>query len=202
MTERQLTYKAGIEEWIQAAEALTDRLTECVHIYKHNLDVFIAEAERQQKTDIAIKMLQRLHKFLDQSEMPSAQVSSPQTFDEQVISGFDVLFREALRALPWLSADMQKLLKSPWMKNFPSKIAETMFFGDNDEAKGIGSGLPEHGRLPAVLAGLLEREQMGEARPSRQELVTGTEPRRHDVEGSLRWSQQNSGYLRTAGKIE
>ena len=88
------------------------------------------------------------------------------------------------------------------MKNFPSKVAETIFFGNGDENKGIGSGMAEHGRLPGVLAALLEREQIGETRPERKELVAGAEPQRHDVDPNVRWAQQNSGYLRTAGKVE
>ncbi|MFA5040386.1 MAG: hypothetical protein WC464_01970 [Bdellovibrionales bacterium] len=203
MSELRQIYKPGVEEWVHAAEVLSDRLSECVHVYKHNVDVFMSEAERQQKTDTTIKVLQRLHTFLDQSEMPAEYVSNTQKHDEQIISGFEILFREALRMLPWLSNDMQKLLKSPWMKNFPSKVAETMFFGGEEEMNGIGSGLPEHGRLPAVLSSLLEREQIGETRPARQEpLLSEEHPRRHDVEGSVRWAQQNSGYLRTAGKVE
>ncbi|MFA4994793.1 MAG: hypothetical protein WC521_05770 [Bdellovibrionales bacterium] len=194
--------KPGIAEWTLGAEAFAERLTECVHVYKRNVDVFMAEAERQDKSDLAIKILQRLHALLDRADMPEEIGSNPQKRDEQIIDGFKSVFQESLRALPWISLDMQKLLKSSWMKNFPSKIAESLFIANGEEDKGLGSGLPEHGRLPAVLSDLVEREEVGETRPSHEESLLAGEPQRHDVEASERWAQQNSGYLRTAGKIE
>lgn len=202
MGARNKIQKPGLAEWISAAEALAERLTECVHVYKRNVDVFMAESERQDKTGLTIKILQRLHALLDRAEMPEEIGSNPEKRDAQVIEGLDAVFREALRTLPWVSLDMQKLLKSPWMTNFPSKIAESIFFGNGEENKGIGSGLGEHGRLPAVLSDLVEREEVGDTRPSREESILDGEPRRHDVEASERWAQQNAGYLRTAGKIE
>jgi hypothetical protein len=200
MDERQQIQKPGLEELAEVAAVLADRLTECVHVYKHNVDVFMAEAERQQKTDLTIGVLQRLHSSLDQAEIPAEFISNVKENDEKLVGGFEVLFREALKMLPWLSVDMQKLLKSSWMKKFPSKVAESLFFGGTEENKGIGSGCPEHGRLPAVLSALLEREELGDTRPPREEL--SDEPHRHDVEGRVRWAEQNSGYLRTAGKVE
>ena len=77
-----------------------------------------------------------------------------------------------------------------------------LFAGNGEEGKGIGSGLPEDGRLPATLADLVEREEVGETRPSREEALLSGEPQRHDVDANERWAQQNAGYLRTAGKIE
>ena len=202
MGARNKVQKPGLTEWTHAAGALAERLTECVHVYKRSVDVFMSESERQDKTGLAIKILQRLNALLDRAEMPEEIGSNPDKRDEQVIGGLDAVFREAIRTLPWVSLDMQKLLKSPWMTNFPSKIAESVFFGNGEEDKGIGSGLAEHGRLPAVLSDLVEREEVGEARPSREESLLEGEPQRHDVEASERWAQQNAGYLRTAGKIE
>jgi len=206
MNMRQQTQKPGIAEWARAAEILADRLTECVHVYKRNVDVFMAEAERQRKTDLTIKTLQKLHALLDQIEGPEELVSDVPKHDERIIGGLEAVFHEALKALPWISADMQKLLKSPWMKGFPGKAAKILFWGEGaeqegkDKGTGIGSGLPEDGRLPGLLSALLEREEMGEIRPPR-DLLSG-EPQRHDVEGRVRWAQQNSGYLRSAGKVE
>lgn len=192
--------KPGLDEWAQVGEDLINRLSECVHVYKHGGDVFMSEADRQSNTDAAIKILQRVHSLLDQDDV-AAEFNAPDPArDEQLIGGFEVVLREALRNLPKFSADMQKLLKSPWMKNFPSKVAETLFMGEGgDERRGLGSGLPEHGRLPGQIASLLEREEIGDARAARK--ITD-EPRRHDVEGRVRWAEQNSGYLRTAGKIQ
>jgi hypothetical protein len=202
MVAPQKMLKPGLGEWVRAAEVLADRLTECVRVYKNNTDVFMAEAERQHKTDMTIKFLQRLHSLLDQTDMPAKLVPSVQESDEQIIKGFEALFHKALKALPWLSDDMQKLLKSPWMKGFPGKVAESLFLGNGEEGEGIGSGCPEHGRLPAVLFALLDREKMGETRPPREELPISGEPRRHDVKASVRWVEQNAGYLRTAGKVQ
>jgi len=202
MAVTQQYRKPGIDEWTRVAETLADRLTECVHTYKHNTYIFMAESERQHKTAFVIKILQKLHSLLDQAEMPSELVANIQESDEQVIAGLFVLFREALGALPWLSSDMQKLLKSPWMKGFPDKVAQSLFLGNGDETKGIGSGLPEHGRLPGVLSRLLEQEEMGDVRPSRDPSAGEREPRRHDVDASTRWSEQNSGFLRKAGRVD
>jgi hypothetical protein len=201
MDGRQPVQKPSVEELAQAAGVLAERLTECVHVYKHNVDVFMSEAERQRKTDQTISVLQRLHSLLDQAEMPAEFISNIEENDEKLAGGFEVMFRETLKILSGLSVDMQKLLKSSWMKSFPSKIAEVLFFGEGDERKGIGSGNPEHGRLPGVLAELLEREEVGETRFSREDYLSD-EPRRHDKEGRQRWIEQNSGYLRTAGKVE
>jgi hypothetical protein len=203
MNEQHLQ-KPNVEEWLFLAVAVVDRLTECVHVYKHPpfVDVFVADAERQHKSNLTVGLIRRFHTLLDQAETPTDSIAGAYGHDERVIDGFIVLFHEALKILPWLSADMQKLLKSPWMRQFPNKIAETLFLGDGDETQGIGSGHPEHGRLPAALAAILEREQIGETRHPREELLRHGEPRRHDVEGRTRWVRENSSFLRTAGRVE
>ena len=196
--------KPGIDEWVQHADTLVDRLTECVHIYKKqpNPDVFMSDAERQQKTDTTITFLRRLHTLLDQSETPTDSVANAHSYHERTANGMAVLFGEILEVLPDLSSDMQKLLKSPWMSHFPNKIAERLFNGSVDESQGLGSGHPEHGRLPAVLQDLLERERMGDSRRPREDLLHLGEPRRHDMENRERWSRLNGGFLRTAGRVE
>ncbi len=196
--------KPSVEEWQSWAVVVVDRLTECIHLYKRppHVDVFMADAERQRKTDITVKLIHRIHALLDQAETPTDSVPHAHLHDERTISGFIVLFHETLKTLPWLSEDMQKLLKSPWMRKFPNTIAETLFRGDEDESHGIGSGHPEHGRLPEALAKLLEREEMGDERPPREDLLRHGEPRRHDPEGRTRWMQQNCRFLRGAGRVE
>ncbi|MDD3029429.1 MAG: hypothetical protein PHS57_04000 [Alphaproteobacteria bacterium] len=200
MKQGQERLKPSLNEWASAADSLAMRLTECVHVYKHNTDVFMSEIERQQKTEQVIKLLQKLHSLLDETDAPEVVVARTEARDEKIVKEFNLLFVDALKALPGLSSDMQKLLRSPWMKEFTSKIAECLFFGDNEEEKGIGSGYPEHGRLPAVLADLLDREDMGDVRLPRTS--DGETPSRHDIEGSLRWVQQNSAFLRTAGRVD
>ncbi len=188
--------KPPVEEWLHWARVIVDRLMGCVHVYKHAQDVFMAATERQNKSDTAIKVLQGLYPLLDQGEALEGKADAPEQ-DEQVVAGLAPLFEETIKALPWLSADMQKLLKSPWMSHFPSKIAEILFCGNGNEFEGIGSGHPEHGRLPAALAELLEREQAGESRPAREAV-----PARHDMERHDRWVQQNSAFIRSAGRVE
>jgi hypothetical protein len=196
--------KPGVEEWLYWADIVVARLTECVRIYKRppHHDVFIADADRQRKTDDAIKLLRRIHGFVDQAETPSDSIRDAHSHDEQVIDGLNVLFRETLHTLPWVSEDMQKLLKSPWLSNFPNKQAQELFLGDGDESQGLGSGHIEHGRLPEALFNIIEREKIGEGRHPRKELLRQGEPRRNDVEGRTRWSAQNSRFLRTAGRVE
>lgn len=162
----------------------------------------MSEAERQQKTDAIIKLLRRIHALIDEAETPPDSLSDIHAHDERIIINLSPLFGETRQNLRWISADMQKLLKSPWMHGFPNKTAEALFRGEGDESEGIGSGHPEHGRLPAALLELQEREQASETRHPRLALQRPVEPRRHDVEGHVRWTEQNSGFLRTAGRVE
>jgi hypothetical protein len=202
--QKQKFQKPKVEEWLHLAEVVMDRLTDCIHVYKKppHSDVFMADGDRQKKSGETVSLLQRIHALIDNSDMPSDSIPDAHAHDERLINGLVVLFGEILLALPNLSADMQKLLKSPWLKNFPNKIAEHIFYGEDDESEGIGSGHPEQGRLPAVLVSLLEREQMGDTRHPREALLRQGEPRRHDMEGRQRWIEQNSRYLRTAGRVE
>jgi hypothetical protein len=202
--KKQSVQKPGVEEWLHWAEIVLDRLTDVVHVYKKppNPDVFMPDAERQHKTDSAIKLLHRIHALVDKSETPTDSMPDVHNHDEQVITGLALLFGEMLDLLPKLSADMQKLLKSPWMDKFPNKTAASLFAGKGDESQGIGSGHPEHGRLPEALFAMIEREQMGDTRRPREALLRQGEPRRHDVEARQRWTEQNSRFLRTAGRVE
>ena len=196
--------KPSIEEWLHWAEVIVARLTDAVHVYKKepSLDAFMSLADRQHKSDILIKLLHRLHPLIDQSEMPSDSVADAHKHDEMAIDGLTVTLRDAMNVLPDISADMQYLLKSSWMSHYPNQAAQTVFAGENDESEGIGSGMPEHGRLPAALAALFEREQIGDGRHPRAALLRDGEPRRHDMESRQRWVEQNSHFLRTAGRVD
>jgi hypothetical protein len=203
MTAQQ-RQKPGVEEWLHWAEVILDRLTDCVHLYKKPPATggFMPDIERQQKSEKALNLLHRLHALVDKSDTPSDSIRDVHSHDEQIIDGFAVLFRETLRTLPQLSEDIQKLLKSPWQGKFTTKIAQTLFAGAGDESQGIGSGHPEHGRLPEALFNMLEREEIGDIRRPREALLRTGEPRRHDTEGRDRWSKENAKFLRTAGRIE
>lgn len=189
--------KPPVEEWLRWARVIVDRLMGCVHVYKHADDVFMAATERQHKSDAVIKILQRIYALIDQGDALDVHSSEISQKDEQIVAGFDPIVEETLKALTWLSPDMQKLLKSPWMSHFPSKLAEILFAGNGNEFEGIGSGYPEHGRLPAALKELLDREKEGDVRPSRD-----TAPERHDMERHDRWVQQASASIRTAGRVD
>jgi len=188
--------KPSIEEWFSWAAIIIDRLTDCVHVYKKppHGDVFIPDADRQSQTDATVKLLHRIHMLADQTETPTDSIPDVHNNDERLVDGLAVTFRETLAALPRLSADMQKLLKSPWQSKFPSKPAQRIFLGDGDQAHGIGSGYVEHGRLPEALFTMLEREKIGDTRHPRAELLQQGEPRRHDIGARKRWS--------VAGRVE
>jgi hypothetical protein len=174
--------KPSVEEWLHWAEIVVARLTDCVHAYKKlpPIDGYISEAERQQKADAAIKFLHRIHALVDRSETPTDSVADVHAHDEQIIQGLVLVFDEVIHALPILSGDMQKLLKSPWMGKYASAQAQTLFHGDDTEEHGLGSGHPEHGRMPAALVSMLEREQLADHRHPRKALLHHGEPRRHN----------------------
>ena len=204
MTEVQ--HKPTTEEWLSWANVVIDRLTECAHIYGQKeplpAGIFMADAERQKKTNATVSLLRRIYILVDQLEMPTASVSDAHIHDEHTIRGLTVLFDELLQAMPELSTDMQKLLQSQWHSKFPNQAAETLFYGQKDESHGIGSGNVEHGRLPATLAELIEREQVGITRLPREDLLRHGEPRRNDPDSRRRWVEQNSKFLRSAGRVE
>ena len=201
----QETRKPSHKEWLDWAQVLMERLTTCVHTYSKppHADVFITEKERTSKNEQALTLLRRLHTLIDDSDTPTESLSEVAHHDEQVIDGIAVLFAEALTILPVLSTDMQKLLKSEWFDKCNGRLASELFRGPlGDVDKGIGSGYPEQGRLPAILAELLERERTGDPRAPRKELhrhgdKAGTmdeggdlAPRRSDLGMRSRWSDK------------
>ena len=197
------TPKPDFEEWLYWANVVVDRLTTCVHVYSKppHEDIFMPEKDRQHRNGQTINLLKRIHALIDETETPSDSLEELDHHAERVIDGVALLFKETLDHLPELSIDMQKLLKSPWQNNCNGRIAEELFRGPaGNEREGIGSGMPEHGRLPEVLVTMLESEQTGDNRSPRQEAM-GHAPMRRD-KTSERWSERNSRMLRSAGRIE
>lgn len=167
------TQKPSHEDWINWAQIAIDQLSLCVHVYSRPpfSDVFIPEKVRQDKNDAVVNLLHRLHGLIDDADTPSDSLADVAHHDEQVIDGLVILMQEALDKLPVISLDMQKMLKSHWKENFTGKAAAAIFRGiDGDEAHGIGTGHPEHGRLPLILDSMLERERIGDARAPRSPL--------------------------------
>ena len=207
------TQKPSHGEWIEWAQVVVDRLTTCVHTYSRPPyeDVFMIEKERQTKNDAALSLLRRIHALIDESETPTESLGDVARHDERVIDGLSLLFAEAVGMLPSLSSDMQTLLKSEWYDKCNGRIASELFRGPmGDLPQGIGSGYAEQGRLPSVLAGLLERERIGDLRIPRKELhrheskvseddVDDLMPERVDLDVKRRWADKNS---RTAGAVE
>jgi hypothetical protein len=208
------TQKPSHGEWLDWAQVVLDRLTTCVHVYSkppYN-DTFISDKDRQVKNDIALSLLRRIHGRMDDSDTPTESLSDVAHHDEQVINGLSLLLTETLSLLPTLSIDMQKLLKSEWYDKCNGRIASELFRGPMGELnKGIGSGYAEQGRLPEVLASLIERERIGDMRIPRKELHRhdeaqsddayddGLSPKRATMDVKRRWADKNS---RSAGAVE
>ena len=197
------TQKPSHSEWMEWAQIVLDRLTTCVHVYSKPpyADVFMLEAERQKKNGTALSLLRRIHDMVTDSETPTESLADVYHHDERAIAGLTVLMRETLDLLPVISADMQKLLKSEWYDRCNGRIASELFRGPmGDLQRGIGSGYAEQGRLPEVLAQLLERERIGDRRHPRKDLHRpadtvasshlddGMAPKRHTPEMKRRYS--------------
>ncbi len=219
MLEQQQTEKPSHEEWLRWAEVVISRLTTCVHVFSkppHDTDPesFMPEKERQEKSARTVSLLRRIHTLTDGVSTPTASLAEVAHHDERVIAGLSVLFQDVLNRMPNLSTDMQKLLKSPWFDKCNGRLASELFRGPMGyEPEGIGSGYPEHGRLPEVLQNLLEREQIGDVRRPREDLHRHgsaadhpengtTEPQRHIEDQRKRWADKNSGFLRSAGRVD
>ncbi|MER2520794.1 MAG: hypothetical protein ABTQ34_08940 [Bdellovibrionales bacterium] len=212
--ERQSLAKPAQEDWFHWARVVLDRLTTCVHVYSHppHEDVFMAERERLDKNAKTLSLLRRIHTLTDEAETPTGSLKEVADHDERVIAGLSVLLRETLSRLPSLSSDMQFLLKSPWFDRCNGRLASELFRGPmGNEPEGIGSGYPEHGRLPEALETLLEREDTGDYRQPRAALHRHGQdgsfdpadgPLRSDDDIHRRWTDKNSQYLRSAGRVD
>ena len=209
----QETVKPSHREWMEWGQVVIDRLTTCVHVYSKPPydDVFIAEKERHEKNDATLSLLRRIHGLIDEGETSIELIGDVAAHDERVIDGLSALFRETLDMLPTLSSDAQKLLKSEWFDKCNGRVASELFRGPmGDLPRGIGSGYAEQGRLPSVLASLLERERIGEDRQPRKDIPTHkvdrylkaedeSGPQRNTVDVKSRWATKNR---RTAGAVE
>ena len=209
------TQKPSHEEWQRWAQVVLDRLTTCVHVFSHPPydDVFMAEKERQEKNTLTLDLLRRVHALIDDAETPTDSLADVAHHDERVIAGLKVLMQETLSRLPALSIDMQKLLKSSWHDKCNGRLAGELFKGPmGNEVEGIGSGHPEHGRLPEILRDLIEREQLGDGRQPREALhrhgggkgtgERGGGPERHVPDARRRWADGNKKRWQSAGQVD
>jgi hypothetical protein len=204
MKDRLEGQKPSHEEWLYWAQIVGDRLMTCIHIYsrppyRENL---ISQLDRHTRNAIVIDFLHRLHALTDETVTPTDSLADVAHHDERVVDGLTVLLDEILKHLPRLSADMQTLLKTTWHTRSDSLVANEIFFGPNNALeKGLGSGRPQHGRLPAALNDLLHRERTDERRMPRSALIRTDLPRPQD-RSQRRWSDQNSQFLRRAGTVQ
>lgn len=200
------TQKPSYDEWMYWTQVVVDRLTTITHVYGKppHADVFMAEKDRQTKLSDTVAVLRKLHHATDEHEL-----RLPQDFNEAVaheeglIAEIQPLFQDLLARLPGWSEDMQLLLKSPWFDDCAGKLANILFRGPmGNENEGIGSGWPEHGRLPSIIEGLLDREASGEIRAPREEKPRHAEKLMRREELARLWGKRNSAFLRIAGRID
>ena len=196
--------KPKVEEWQHWAGIVMERYTTMAHVYDKppHEDIFMPEKNLHARKTKIIELLHRMHALIDETAMPSDSVPNAHDHDERTIAGLSVIFQEVLEQLPAYSTDMQKLMKSRWDNHCNGRIASELFRGRENENEGIGTGSPEHGRLPAVLLALIDREQAGDSRKPREELLQQGEPRRQNDESRRNWSERNSSYMRSAGRME
>ena len=196
--------KPSYEEWMYWSQVIIDRLTTIIHVYNKPpyLEVFMPDNEQQLKVSLTVDVLRRLHTLTDENDFRAGLKSSDMS-ENRVIADIQPLFRDVLHRLPTLSLDMQRLLKSPWYDKCSGKVANELFRGRDDrEAEGIGSGHPEHGRLPEVVENLLEREEMGGIRAVSEEKAPQNAPALRREELARLWGKRNSAFLRSAGRVD
>jgi len=198
--------KPSFDEWMYWVQVIVDRLTTVTHVYANppHADVFIAEKDRQAKLTDTIDVMRKLHEMTDAYELNLPHnVADMVQREASLIENLVPVFKEVLARLPTWSIDMQKLLKSPWQHSCAGKLATILFRGPEGRLiEGIGSGMVENGRLPEVLAELIDREAAGGDRAPRVEkprLVKGG-MRREEI--ARLWGKHNSSFLRTAGRMD
>ncbi|HBM91437.1 MAG TPA: hypothetical protein DD400_06160 [Rhodospirillaceae bacterium] len=199
--------KPSYDEWMYWTQVIVDRLTTVTHVYGNppHADVFMSEREKQEKLAQTVDLMRRLHNLTDENElsMPADNADEAHAHELRLIEGLQLLYREVLDRLPLLSQDMQKLLKSPWYDDCAGKLANILFRGALDkEREGIGSGMPENGRLPTVIEGLLEREASGDGRVLRVKKPPQAPPFMRREEIARLWGKRNSAFLRSAGRVD
>lgn len=198
--------KPSYDEWMYWVQVVVDRLTTVTHIYSNppHPDVFIAEKERQAKLSQAVASMRALHDLTDSFELNIPKNALDLADREaDLIAQLQPAFRDVLAHLPQWSMDMQKLLKSPWQNSCAGRLATILFRGpENREKEGIGSGMVENGRLPEVIAELLDREAAGGERAPRAEKPRLAQGRMRREEVARLWAKQNSSFLRSAGRMD
>lgn len=198
--------KPSYDEWMYWTQVIVDRLTTVTRVYGNppHADVFMPERERQTKLNDTVRILHHLHQLTDENELSLPKdPAEAAAHEETMVAALQPLYREILGVMPVWSGDMQKLLKSPWFDECAGKLAHTLFRGPNGNLnEGIGSGMPENGRLPAVIEQLMEREAVGESRAPRIEKPRHAQPRMRREELARLWSKKKSSLLGSAGRIE
>ncbi|MDX9689733.1 MAG: hypothetical protein EOM37_05860 [Proteobacteria bacterium] len=198
--------KPSYDEWMYWTQVVVDRLTTIAHVYGHppHEDVFMSDQERQQKMSQALSAYGYLHELTDEYEMsfPGDIVDATEK-EEVLIEKLYPAFMEILKHLPEWSQDMQLLLKSAWVRDCATKLAQILFCGpEGRSGEGIGSGMPENGRLPSVLENLLDREASGEGRAARIEKPRKAPTYMRREELARLWGRQNGSFLRSAGRVD
>ncbi len=198
--------KPSYDEWMYWTQVVVDRLTTITHMYAHppHDDVFMPEKDRQHKLSEALTVYRHLHEQTDLYDMDRPLDGGDAVAREEgLIERIIPLFRTVTELLPLWSEDMQLLLKSSWAKDCVGKLAYNLFCGpDGRENEGIGSGLPENGRLPGVLSLLLDREMAGGERAPRIEKPTQAAARMRREDLARLWVKRNSAFLRSAGRVD
>jgi len=198
--------KPSYDEWMYWSQVVIDRLTTIVHVYSQppHPEVFLREKERQEKLSKTVGIMKQIHTLTDDYELsiPKSALDASQREDGLVVA-LQPMLSEVLNCFPEWSADMQKLLKSPWMNQCNGKLATILFRGpDGREEEGIGSGMVENGRLPAKIADMLDREMAGGDRAPRIEKPRMAESRMCREDIARLWAKQNAAFLRTAGRMD
>lgn len=198
--------KPSYDEWMYWTQVIVDRLTAIVHVYGHPPyeDVFMAEKERQKKMATALSAMRYLHELTDSYELaiPSDATDKAER-EEALLESLSPAFQEILSLMPDWSTDMQYLLKSSWVQDCIGRIAQTLFCGPTGHlAQGLGTGLSENGRLPEVIASILDREISGDGRAPRAEKPQMAPTRMRREELARLWGRQNATFLGSAGRIE
>ncbi|MGE4351901.1 MAG: hypothetical protein AB7E52_06910 [Bdellovibrionales bacterium] len=198
--------KPSYDEWMYWTQVVVDRLTTISHVYSNppHPEIFIAEKERQEKLDDTVVVMRRLHELTDAFELDIPKEAADVAEREAaLISQLQPAFQAVMERLPQWSNDMQRLLRSPWMNQCEGKLATILFRGQDGRLKeGIGSGMVEHGRLPAQIAEMLDREAAGGDRAPRVEKPRFADARMRREEVARLWAKHNSAFLRTAGRMD
>ncbi|MCL2469276.1 MAG: hypothetical protein FWF24_03485 [Alphaproteobacteria bacterium] len=201
------TIKPSYDEWMYFTQVVLDRLSTVTQIYKNppHVDAYMREKERQEKLGMTVAVMRQLHTLTDEPAFGLFEEDQDTSaLEEGLIAQIQLAMVDVLAKLPIWSADMQLLLKSPWMQNCAGKVATILFRGpERREEEGIGSGMVEHGRLPAKLAAMVDLESAGGERAARVKkpaAAQGDVMRREDL--ARLWAKQNGAFLRTAGRMD